>query len=130
VLQQAVDNCNDDSGVIESCPYFKFVTNDVASSCNVVHSVEENLSGVLPALPGCNPVQYGPANAVPKSGCGAPTQIGAPQFPFVDLTASKKFGYVGCGLDLAGQPRTLQGASTISDSMTVEKCVDFCVSSG
>jgi len=75
-------------------------------------------------------VQNGPGNAVPKSGCGAPTQTGTPQFPFVDLTASKKFAYVGCGLDLAGQPRTLLGASTIEDGMTVEKCVDFCVGSG
>lgn len=35
----------------------------------------DTYGGVLPALPGCNPVQAGPENAVPQSGCGAPTVL-------------------------------------------------------
>ena len=31
--------------------------------------------GVLSALPGCNPIQQGPGNATPRSGCGAPTTL-------------------------------------------------------
>jgi hypothetical protein len=130
-LQDAVTNCNDDSGVIQNCPAFDFFTNEFSQGCLIPTSVDEQVFGVMDALPGCNPVQSGPANAVEQSGCGATTTIGPPELPYVDLTKTKGFEYVGCGTDIAGQPRTLSGASTTDNTgMTVESCVDFCVAAG
>ncbi|TVY83581.1 WSC domain-containing protein [Lachnellula suecica] len=129
-LQSAVDNCNDDSGVIEKCPYFDFATDNAAQACVIPPSIDDQVFGIMESLPGCNMPQEGPSKAVPQS-CGATTQIGEPQLPYVDLTKSKGFAYVGCGTDPGGQPRTLQG-SQINDNtgMTVEYCIDYCVSQG
>ncbi|KAM0309892.1 hypothetical protein ACHAO8_008647 [Botrytis cinerea] len=130
-LQRAVNECTDESGVIEKCPVFQLTTNEVANSCRVPPSVHEKISGVLPKLPGCNEVQNGPGNASPQSGCGATTTIGTPMWPYTDVTKSKSFAYMGCGFDTPGQPRTLQGDSLQDNTgMTVEKCIDFCNSKG
>ncbi|KAF5875032.1 putative wsc domain protein [Botrytis fragariae] len=115
-LQRAVNECTDESGVIEKCPVFQLTTNEVANGCRVPPSVHEQISGVLPKLPGCNEVQNGPGNASPQSGCGATTTIGTPMWPYTDVTKSKSFAYMGCGFDTPG--------------MTIEKCIDYCNSKG
>lgn len=60
-----------------------------ADDCRVSPSVNEDVGlrdltatdnsntrgGVLAALPGCNPIQAGPADAIQQSGCGATTQL-------------------------------------------------------
>jgi hypothetical protein len=130
VLQKAINDCTDDSGVIEKCKHFSFVTNDVAKSCRVPASVAEKTSGTVDKLPGCNVMQAGPEPAKPWSKCGATTSISKPQFPFTDQTKTKGFAYIGCGLDPGGQPRTLKGASDSRQTMTIESCIDFCVSKG
>lgn len=129
-LQKAVNECTADSGVIEDCPVFDFFTTDFSNGCKVFSSIDEQTSGTLDALPGCNPVTSGPELAVAQSGCGAPTTFGTPEYNYVDFTVSKGFEYIGCGFDFAGQVRTLTGASTNSDSMTNSQCIDFCVSKG
>jgi len=85
--------------------------------------------GNLDALPGCNPVQNGPGEAVPKSDCGAPNTIGTPETYFTDLTVSKKWEYAGCGTDSI-VARVLTGDHESNDKMTVETCVDYCSSKG
>ncbi|CAG8979221.1 hypothetical protein HYALB_00011278 [Hymenoscyphus albidus] len=130
VLQKAIDDCNIESDVIEECKHFSFITNQVAQSCRVPASIDEQTSGTLDKLPGCNPVQPGPDPAKPQSGCGAPTTIGKPHFPFTDFTGSKHFAYTGCALDTPGQARTLQGASLERGDMTIDSCIDFCVQQG
>lgn len=130
VLQKAIDDCNIDSGVIEECKHLSFITNEVAQSCRVPASINEQTSGTVGALPGCNPVQSGPDPAKPQSGCGAPTTIGAPHFPFTDFTGSKYFAYTGCALDPQGQARTLNGASDERKDMTIDSCIDLCVKAG
>ncbi|KAH8687187.1 WSC domain-containing protein [Tricladium varicosporioides] len=131
-LQLAIDKCNIESGVIEECPYFDFISNEVAQSCRVPNSINEQIFGTMDKLPGCNPVQAGPENAKPPpaSSCDAPHTIEKPRFSFTDMTESKHFAYTGCGLDPGGQPRTLQGASMENDMMTVESCIDFCIGKG
>ena len=138
-LQNAIDNCKDgDSGSdanhdgdINYCPpLLPLESNNEANGCLVPPSVSEQVSGVLPALPGCNPIQAGPGQATPQTGCGAPTTIGKPQLFYTDVTASKGFEYIGCGLDIAGQARTLSGPNTSNNNMTVENCVDFCNGQG
>ncbi|GAA6049137.1 hypothetical protein NBRC10513_003269 [Rhodotorula toruloides] len=63
VLQKAVDTCTADSGVIEECPVFELYDyKDGKNRCWQTPSVNEQVLGTLPALPGCNPVQYGPGD--------------------------------------------------------------------
>ncbi|KAG9234208.1 hypothetical protein BJ875DRAFT_504869 [Amylocarpus encephaloides] len=130
VLQKAINDCNIESGVIEECKHFSFITNQVAQSCRVPPSVHEQTSGTLNALPGCNPIQPGPALAKPQPDCPAPSRIGSPLFPFTDLTKTHRFAYIGCGLDLAGKERTLKGAKDERKDMTVQSCIKFCDKSG
>jgi hypothetical protein len=129
-LQKAINECTSDSGVIEECEVFEFFSDQITQGCKIPASVDEQVDGILDALPGCNPVQGGPGMAKAMSGCGAPTTIGTPEYNFVDLTISKGFEYLGCGPDIAGQARTLGGDSLTADNMTNEKCVDYCVSKG
>jgi hypothetical protein len=129
LLQKAIDQCTNLSGRVEDCPLFDLMPDDTASACKIPSSVDEQIFGKLDALPGCNPATAGPAKAVKVTGCGAPTNIGAPENPFVDLTVSKKFEYIGCGTDKLGG-RTLTGPSEDKPDMTVEKCVDFCKAAG
>jgi hypothetical protein len=130
-LQKAVDTCNSASGNIDECKIFDFVTREAAEACKIPVSVDEQVFGILGALPGCNPVQNGPNKAVAKPGCGAPTSISSPQMPFTDLTDSRGFKYVGCGPDIAGQPRTLLGDDIHDpEGMTIERCIDHCRSKG
>ncbi|BGP07987.1 hypothetical protein JCM10049v2_003832 [Rhodotorula toruloides] len=63
VLQKAIDTCTADSGVIEECPVFELYDyKDGKNRCWQTPSVNEQVLGTLPALPGCNPVQYGPGD--------------------------------------------------------------------
>ncbi len=101
-----------------------------SQGCIIPPSIDEPISGVLEALPGCNKVQNGPGRAQPESGCGAPTSYGKPDSFFTDLTASKGWEYVGCGTDVAFKARTLPDADTSANDMTVSKCVDFCDGKG
>ncbi|KAI9844685.1 MAG: hypothetical protein M1837_005427 [Sclerophora amabilis] len=138
LLQEAVDTCNSGSdgnpgqGGIGDCAVLaaKFYDDDIQNGCIIPPSVNEKVFGELDALPGCNPIQAGPAKATTRSGCGAPTTFGKADSFFTDLTSTKKWQYVGCGKDIAFESRTLSGADTSGDDMTVEKCVDFCIESG
>lgn len=92
--------------------------------------INEQVTGALSALPGCNPVTYGPAPVTPQANCAAPKLnfvATAQSMGYVDVTKSKGYKYIGCGKDDAGK-RTLSQAQTAGNSMTVEKCIDFCKS--
>ncbi|KAI9813477.1 MAG: hypothetical protein M1827_004153 [Pycnora praestabilis] len=128
-LQQAVNQCTSDSGNLEDCPVFTLTSDNAATGCIIPPSINEQVSGVLTALPGCNPIQSGPGEAVSKSGCGAPTTVGQAETFFTDLTVTKGWEYLGCGTDSISD-RILTGTSSSSDSMTVETCVDTCSSAG
>lgn len=128
-LQRAVDQCTNDSGRVEDCPVFNLIPDKQAEGCKISTGVNEKVSGILPALPGCNPVQPGPNASPQPNTCGAPTQIDySDQSGFVDLT-SKGWGYTGCGTD-DYYNRALTGANTANDQMTNENCVAFCESKG
>ncbi len=64
-----------------------------------------------------------------QTGCGATDTIGTPQTYFTDLTATKKFKYLGCGTDSISA-RALSGDRQSNDQMTAENCVDFCTGKG
>lgn len=53
-------------------------SDDSWASCSAAESRMSNDSEILDALPGCNPVQYGPASATPASGAGCNAAPAAP----------------------------------------------------
>ncbi|KAI1633367.1 hypothetical protein F4809DRAFT_655210 [Biscogniauxia mediterranea] len=127
-LQKGIDECTDDSGVVERCGAFHFREDDAMAACKTLARVDEPVAGALPALPGCNPVQPGPERALAQTAgaCGAPTEIGDPLLPFTDVSARLGWGYVACARDPAGQPRTLDAYSADEPDMTVDRCVGMC----
>lgn len=129
VLQRAVTECTNNSGNIEDCSHLDLFTDEFTNGCKIPTSIDEQVFGTMSALPGCNPSTGLGPNAVMSTGCGAPTTFSPPENPFVDLTASEGFRYIGCGKDNIGG-RTLTGARTSSPSMTNEMCVEFCKARG
>lgn len=95
VLQQAIDDCTDESGVVEDCPYFTFFPDQVTNDCFIPPRISEPIDGWMDKLPGCNPVQKGPERAVSSSGCSATTAIGPAKTYFTDMS-SKGWSYVSC----------------------------------
>ncbi|KAL0950420.1 hypothetical protein HGRIS_010373 [Hohenbuehelia grisea] len=69
-LQRAMDQCNDFGG---ACPTLQTQSIDAINRCTQPSRVQEAYDGWLPSLPGCNPIQAGPAKATMVTGCGAPT---------------------------------------------------------
>ena len=127
LLQSAVDDCTSDSGAVSDCSHFTQVPTDQSNSCAVPSPVDEQVLGNLKTLPGCNPVTNTPTVI---TDCGATTTLsGTVTEPFTDLTSSKKWEYVGCGAD-DYYSRALTGQSENVNTMTVEDCVDFCISNG
>ncbi|KAK6430435.1 hypothetical protein LTR95_013410 [Oleoguttula sp. CCFEE 5521] len=136
-LQKAVDTCTNNSGNLEDCHVFDndLFTGDEQQSCRIPPSVNaagtsslEQTTGVLAALPGCNPVTGGDAYAKPVADCPK-ASIGQPATFYTDVTASLDWYYAGCATDNY-YTRTFTGASQSSDTMTVATCVKFCKSKG
>ncbi|KAF6751881.1 hypothetical protein DFP72DRAFT_467668 [Ephemerocybe angulata] len=70
-LQRAMDTCTSYGG---PCPTLKTQTIEEANKCMQRSRVREPIDGALAALPGCNPVQAGPAQATPVPQCNATTE--------------------------------------------------------
>ncbi|KAI6806951.1 WSC-domain-containing protein, partial [Hortaea werneckii] len=128
VLQKAVDECTNDSGRLEDCPVFgELFTNDECQACRLPQSVDEELTGNLTSLPGCNPPTDGPEYATAQS-CDTP-EISSPTQYFTNMIQSVGWEYQGCASDDIAS-RTLTGGFTWSDDMTVQHCVDYCKGEG
>ncbi|KAM0792065.1 hypothetical protein ACM66B_004770 [Microbotryomycetes sp. NB124-2] len=142
VLQQAVDECTDDSGVIEYCKVFDLYDNQ--AKCAKTPDVDEIVDlPVMPKLPGCNPVTGFGANAKPCSE-PAPTTIpnpvvytgkapppGAPVLsnqPRV-LEEYKDWEYVDCYSENVNNVRALS-TRLGTTKKTVEACLDACAAKG
>jgi hypothetical protein len=129
VLQRAIDTCTDASGSVALCGAVTQYTGAESQACQVPSVVAETVSGSMAKLPGCNDVTYGPARAGPSTSCSDAAVIGAPATNYLDVTASKKWSYAGCGADGAGD-RAFRNASMAADDMTIPKCIDFCAKGG
>jgi WSC domain len=90
--------------------------------------VNEQVDGVLPSLPGCNPITNGPEEASPAP-CSQTPISSAPLYYIPDLTTTEHWKYIGCGSDSVSS-RTFQGKSESNGQVTVENCIDFCSSNG
>lgn len=62
ILQKAIDECTDDSGVIDKCAVFDLYDySDLSTNrCQQEPFLDEQTSGILEALPGNNPYTPGP----------------------------------------------------------------------
>lgn len=136
ILQYAVDNCNADSGSISDClaadgsQHFDLFTNSESAMCTLPAFVDEQVTGVLDALPGCNNLTWGPEEATPQS-CDDTAVITDAVLSkyFTDVTASLNWEYVGCGFDDVSS-RTMDGTSESNANMTVQTCIKFCDDAG
>ncbi|ORY92817.1 hypothetical protein BCR35DRAFT_349137 [Leucosporidium creatinivorum] len=143
VLQEAIDTCTDDSGVIQLCSVFDLY--DDNASCAKTPDVDEQVVGLtLAALPGCNPVTYGPANAVPcavstspavfssttvyTNGIAPPGSATLGNVPKV-VTSYKSWTYQDCYSDNVGGVRGLPTLLSTA-AKTVEACLDACSAGG
>ncbi|KAL1944371.1 hypothetical protein VTO73DRAFT_3556 [Trametes versicolor] len=129
VLQKAMDQCTDYGGQVSSCPVLHTRSDQDMNDCAAPPRVDEVFEGWTRTLPGCNPVQPGPARATPSSGCDAPTTT----LPANQVSWFKSgidgWEAVGCAAEPAGQS-LLTGGTTSSSSMTIESCLSTCKSKG
>ncbi|RMZ85195.1 hypothetical protein DV738_g427, partial [Chaetothyriales sp. CBS 135597] len=127
-LQRAINTCTNLSGRVEDCPEFSLIPDSQAEACYIDSVINEQVTGTLAQLPGCNPVQEGPNYAQTSTGCVNPQLYSATATTFKDLT-SDGWGYAGCGRDNF-YSRLLTGYSTSQAGMTNKVCVDLCESKG
>ncbi|KAI0682529.1 hypothetical protein C8T65DRAFT_624476 [Cerioporus squamosus] len=127
-LKQAMAQCTDYGGQISSCPVLHTRSEQDMNDCAVPPRVDEVVDGWLTELPGCNPVQPGPARATPVSGCGAPTST-EPASKVSFLKAVDGWQAVGCAAEPSGTS-LLTGGTTTGGGMTIEKCLNTCATKG
>ncbi|EAU82295.2 WSC domain-containing protein [Coprinopsis cinerea okayama7 len=76
-LQRAMDICTDVRGRPTDCTELTVLSDDEINSCTQEPQVDEIVEGqYLPELPGCNPIQHGPAPAIPIDNCDAVSTTG------------------------------------------------------
>ncbi|TGZ81697.1 WSC-domain-containing protein [Ascodesmis nigricans] len=125
-LKEAI-KCDASSGRVEDCKVLKLQEPEDRDRCKIAPRVNEPTEGWLPALPGCNPVTYGPASAVVPPVCNAVSNIGPPKSYSSDMS-SKGWTYVGCAFD--DRNNRIFSERTYSNDMTIEKCIDHCSGKG
>ncbi|KAL2798642.1 hypothetical protein BJX66DRAFT_36175 [Aspergillus keveii] len=131
ILQEALDTCDDMNGDIKNCAALTLYEDYMTEGCLLEPSIPEPVSGWLPSLPGCNPIQPGPADAQTTKNCTtAPTEIDIPQHYYTDVTSTLEWAWIGCTRDNVDGQRVLPEASTSADDMTVQKCIAFCDGEG
>ncbi|ESK93455.1 wsc domain protein [Moniliophthora roreri MCA 2997] len=71
VLQKAIDTCDSQYeevtqslGIKTTCSHFTVIPSEKAESCKLSPVVKEDVNGPFAKLPGCNPIQAGPGNAI------------------------------------------------------------------
>jgi len=78
-LQRAMNKCLDDFGTPEKCKELTVLSDDEINKCIQPVKINEKTEGeFLPALPGCNPLQAGPAAATMVKNCNAVSTTGIP----------------------------------------------------
>ncbi|EJD55235.1 hypothetical protein AURDEDRAFT_78216 [Auricularia subglabra TFB-10046 SS5] len=136
LLQRVVDQCTDDSGVIEKCgPLAGDLRSvDEMNDCAYPGRVPEPITGWLTALPGCNPVQAGPTSASVISSCGAPSGtdfVPRAEVSFIANTSVPEWSPLGCAHEpKGGRILTQLWTGTNASDMRVDKCVGHCKDSG
>lgn len=137
VLTQAIKQCiNNDQigGQTSQCPPLAASLSPYSSN-NCPEKppiVNENVRGLLPKLPGCNPVTSGPEKATQQiCSMQPPVNDITPDSPRWDPAVGEKLGtwaYVGCAAEV--KSRTLSKYSIANDNMTIDTCLKTCKAQG
>ncbi|GAA5945455.1 hypothetical protein JCM10213_005991 [Rhodosporidiobolus nylandii] len=146
VLQEAIDTCTNDTGIIEYCDVFDLYPS--SHTCRKTPTVSEVVIGNLATLPGCNPVTgYGP-NAVPCTSPNTPSLLNGvvyetdappagavvPGGPSVLESYTSPTGatwaFEECYSDLVNGQRMLPNGPLANAAQTVEGCLDACGAQG
>jgi hypothetical protein len=144
VLGPALQQCatgDNGSGQIQDCPPLAAV-NSASYAINCPERpplLDESVKGTLAKLPGCITVTSGPqaatsaevncAQGVPLPAVNAFTPSTATDAPVLPAINSTTDGWTFMGsADDGNAVRALAGASWADDSMSVEKCQQFCTS--
>ncbi|KZV98378.1 WSC-domain-containing protein, partial [Exidia glandulosa HHB12029] len=127
VLQSAIDQCTNNSGVIEDCKLLDLRTDDEMGDCALPARVPDKLNGWIDRLPGCNDVYPGPDNAKmqPPSACGAPVTM-LPKDTSI-ITAVAGWTTRGCGVDKGERILSKQYKN---GAMTPQVCTAYCAENG
>lgn len=136
VLQAVVSNCTNAGSIDKTaCPPIDTFTGAEMNACRLP-PLNEQVKGVLPVLPGCNAVTFGPAEAVPGANCPvgsnatASTTTTSQKIYYTDETQTKGWKYLGCATDSTGT-RAMTGAISYGPpTMTIEYCIDWCTKKG
>ncbi|BGP13573.1 hypothetical protein JCM10213_008710 [Rhodosporidiobolus nylandii] len=141
VLQEAIDTCTSDSGIIEYCEVFDLYS--YSHTCRKTPTVQETVLGTLDALPGYNPVTgfggrapiYATQNAstVPSVAyntsaipAGTATFGNEPSvLESYTSTSGTSYQYVECYSDLVNSKRVLPNGLR-NPNMTVDGCLESC----
>ncbi|KAH6901641.1 hypothetical protein BKA70DRAFT_1374750 [Coprinopsis sp. MPI-PUGE-AT-0042] len=76
-LQRAMDHCLDRGDFPADCKELNIITDEEMNSCTQKPEIDEKIEGeYLDKLPGCNPVQDGPAHATIVPSCNAISTTG------------------------------------------------------
>lgn len=130
-LAEAIAKCPDGSHACDpNGGVFTFNTPTDRQACKIPSRVLEPINGVLDQLPGCNPVSLQPVEvqSCPRN----PALKSAADAGITDLTTTKGWKYLGCGVDdpIAWGSRALTGAQQNFSPMTIEKCINACSGAG
>lgn len=98
VLEQAVTECLDPSGVVEKCGVFQHYTEEEMQSCKVKNiDILEDVTGPMDKLPGCNPITHGPERALNATCDGTPATNppkDEDQSIYGDIASSSSLSYI------------------------------------
>lgn len=114
------------NGDIFACQVLEpYIDEDQASACTLdTEIVDEEVTGPMPQLPGCNPVQI-PTGSLPSCANAAPAPSFVPSRPSLPSGWSD----VGCIAE-GTNGRALTAVSTTSPNMSLPFCANFCQSKG
>ncbi|TEA17549.1 WSC domain-containing protein [Colletotrichum sidae] len=114
---------------MKNCTGFNYWGTEYGRECYCGNSLDATSTSA--ALGDCN----FPCSGDSTQYCGAGNRIelysttasiAAPTATLAHVPVVGKFSLVGCQTEAANNQRALQGAQTVSDSMTLEMCATFC----
>lgn len=128
VLAESLTKCDKGKETVEECPVLTILSSQERERCRVSPRVNEDTDGWLSKLPGCNPVQYGPRNAVMPPNCGAPLALSPPKTYASDMS-DHGWSYRGCAVDQLGD-RLFPFQRRATADMTIQQCITHCSGHG
>lgn len=120
-LQQIIDNCDAGDSGMDQCPGLIGGVNDPSTSCNIADLIDEDIHGVLEALPGNNPVTgFGVSGSPPAESSAASSAVSpsSTAAPASSAPASSAAPPVGGGYDYTSSPMSSVSPTTPATSTT------------